>query len=559
MAYTVYNQQLSAIEPYYTDNVAQDYDASIMRKCISELIEPVWTPLPNQAVLIEDDKNNPINNDKLIDEICNTLGDTINKDAEENVKSVWKQTLAYYKNDMTASEVFIAQANGRCFDKGIRLPLPSGTVIYTEKDIKDAAKEFVIQNGVKDISNFAVNIAFTLNTPCVIVPFLSKYTFDEFKAFVKNNAATFNNMMSVDAISKFTDFETFDVKVIEGAMLRADDTQELEAYSFSRLLMQFILQFAKQRNDFFVVAPYLDELLVPRTIVFTDIDQISKTPNTKLKNILDSTKSALKSAVKPISTSKIAKLSSAAANKHRIQRMLQNHNNMMNGGNGTKRQVFRFRKVNMDGRELSKILQKIIEKEVNVSASENYSKIIKGSFQRPSRRDPDNYNLQGKSISMQYKPDIHIYLDTSGSISEDNYKDAILTLITMAKKLNVNLYFNSFSHEISTCTKLNLRNRTTQAIYNEFQKVPKVIGGTNFSLVWRYIMESPKRRKEISLMITDFEYTPPRQRIPYPKKMYYAPIATSSYYWDAMKESAAEFCENMYHNDKNIRKHVLMK
>ena len=73
---------------------------------------------------------------------------------------------------------------------------------------------------------------------------------------------------------------------------------------------------------------------------------------------------------------------------------------------------------------------------------------------KANRRDPDDYNKPGRITSVEYMPDLHVYVDTSGSISEANYQEAVLLLIRIAKKLNVNLYFNSFSHILSQQTLL---------------------------------------------------------------------------------------------------------
>lgn len=49
-------------------------------------------------------------------------------------------------------------------------------------------------------------------------------------------------------------------------------------------------------------------------------------------------------------------------------------------------------------------------------------------------------------------------------------------LIKMAKKLNVNFYFNSFYHCLSASTHLTVKDRSVNAIYKSFEKVPKVTG-----------------------------------------------------------------------------------
>ena len=111
---------------------------------------------------------------------------------------------------------------------------------------------------------------------------------------------------------------------------------------------------------------------------------------------------------------------------------------------------------------------------------------------------------------------------------------------------------------ISESTRLKIKGRTITEIYQQFQKVPKVTGGTNFEVVWQYIMKSAKRKKEISLMITDFAYYPPDERPDYPRKLYYAPIDTSRASWEYVREDAEEFCQNMYHIEPNICRHILM-
>lgn len=552
--YQVANQMVSKIEPRFTDDVAVDFDDSRLHEAIKEIIAPIYTPLQAQyPVEISDDKGNVLSETEVQDEIIKVLDVNHNPDAEDNINSLWRSTLGSFKGGLAAAEVFVAQANGKA--KCIH---PSPSVIYVPQDLKDACVKYITDPN-RDPDNLIVNAAFCMNEPCVMVHFLSKFVFQEYKDYVAQVVAAMLPNLSADTASKFQDFGKMTIGLIEGLILRQNDGDALEAYSFARVLMRATLDFCATNPNAGIIAPYLDELIVPRNLVFLDVDQISKSKQAQLNKAFNNVKDGIKSAYKPISLSKISKLSTAAVSKARISQMMRNHQQMMaNQQNAEKRGIFKFRKVAMTKTDLSKAITKIVKKETNVSASENYAKNIKGSFMRPNRRDPDNYNLQGKSISMQYKPDIHIYLDTSGSISEDNYKEAILTLITLAMKMGVNLYFNSFSHIISQKTLLKTRGKSVQGCYLEFQKVPKVTGGTDYLQVWNYIMRSPKRMKEISLIITDFEYWPPSRRVDYPPKLYYAPIATSKRYWDGMVQAAAEFCKGMYHIDHNIRKHILM-
>jgi predicted metal-dependent peptidase len=159
-------------------------------------------------------------------------------------------------------------------------------------------------------------------------------------------------------------------------------------------------------------------------------------------------------------------------------------------------------------------------------------------------------------VSVQYRPDLHIYLDCSGSISERDYQDAIKSCIRLAKKMNVNFYFNSFSHYMSQTTKLQCKDKSISQIYKEFRKIPKVGGGTDYEQIWHYINQSARRKKEMSVIITDMEYTAPNHYVEHPRFCYYAPISSSS--WSQVCICAEHFIKSMQSICPDIRKHCLM-
>jgi hypothetical protein len=125
----------------------------------------------------------------------------------------------------------------------------------------------------------------------------------------------------------------------------------------------------------------------------------------------------------------------------------------------------------------------------------------------------------------------------------------------MAKKLNVNLYFNSFSHVLSQCTKLNTKDKSTAEVYRQFQRLPKVTGGTNYEQIWNYIEKSKKRKRELSIIMTDFEYYAPNHFVKHPKNLYYMPMSNMDY--KEMVSWAERFCKSMMHIDPSIMKHML--
>lgn len=148
-------------------------------------------------------------------------------------------------------------------------------------------------------------------------------------------------------------------------------------------------------------------------------------------------------------------------------------------------------------------------------ASSNKTTIRQRSFMKANRRHPNNPNVAGRITKSAYKRDIHIYLDTSGSISSSQYRTGIQVLVEAAKRLNVDIYFSSFSHIVSSPVKLPTKNKTRQQIQNILMQIPKVSGGTDYENVYSDIvkssMEAQKRHQSvpINIILTDFEYSLP--------------------------------------------------
>lgn len=546
------NNSRVELRPFYRDDVGKELNGRQLIENAVSIIEPVYKSGKNVTVTDE-------NGNQIIPEVLAALilTDAVDADikSEQNkiLNDVWGQTLQNYKNGLRASQVFISQANA-----SVNAPIPSSTVIYVPSDLKDACKKYLKDNAEDGL---CVNAYFYINEPHPIFYFRDNAVYDKYIEFIKNNVSSLSAQLDINTVRKFADFEKLKLKLIEGVILRNTREQGCSAYSFERLVMNLSMLFAQQNpNDCGIIAPSINNLLVPKCMLFMNVENIAKTPANKIVRDVSVIKSALTEPVFQLSLTQISRLSAAILHRRIVGMKLKNHAALLEkqSRDTEKRKIFQFSRVAMTKADLSRRIVKIIDKESNVSSSENYSRVVRSTYMKSNRRNPDNYNLPGKSISLQYKPDIHIYLDTSTSISEENYKNAIMTCITMAKKLNVNLYFNSFSHVISESTKLKIKGKTITEIYRQFQRVPKVTGGTNFEIVWQYIMQSARRKREISLIITDFAYYPPDERPDYPGKLYYAPIDTSKASWSCVKADAEEFCQNMYHIEPNICRHILM-
>jgi hypothetical protein len=189
---------------------------------------------------------------------------------------------------------------------------------------------------------------------------------------------------------------------------------------------------------------------------------------------------------------------------------------------------------------------------------------------RPNRRRPDDPNAIGKMKNTKYRPDIHVYLDCSGSISEDMYSDTVMNLIRLAQKSQVNFYFTTFSHYITEAHKIEVKGRPISEIYKEIQGLPKASGGTDFSLVWSKIKSIDKwnrmngRSYQINFMITDFccgvgRGSKFRKGAPEVDNLYYVPISTSQSNWRNVKSWAETFAKAMIAaGDIDIKRRMLL-
>lgn len=172
-------------------------------------------------------------------------------------------------------------------------------------------------------------------------------------------------------------------------------------------------------------------------------------------------------------------------------------------------------------------INKAIKNAKKVMKSSNKQTFIKSSYKRASRRRPDDINAIGHLIKIKYKPDIHIYVDTSGSISHQMYQDSLTMIAKVAKKMKVKLTISSFADQVTKPVTF-----STHYLSN-LKKLPVITGGTDFEAVWDDI-DTRSNPNELNFIITDYGYAPydwhaDRSKLSY-KNTYY--IAVRSDYID---------------------------
>lgn len=547
----VSNQKPVVLTPVYHSKIAGDFKP---HDYVDEtLVTPLFTPIVTGQPVTMTANNQAITKDYIIQNIINCCGDVMNATAESAVKEIFSKTLVYFDKNMPLSvqETFAIQAAVK-----ENMPPPTPSCMYTPAtDVIPASKEFLA--GICDYEKYFASLAFYARPNTLGFYFANQTVFDEFKKWLNSQVQIINSTLSTETIQLFSDFQNLNLNgLTESLVLRNADNENNEEYSFARTLISYMMTYTTviSSAEYGVLPFMLGELYCPKTVVFVNVERHSHATAKQVADEWNLINNSLNMKVKIMKNSKIQKLTAAARSLNRIKGTAANA--VSNANKDICRTItLRFRKTPLTTVDATKAIKKVIAKMANVAKSENSYKSVKMTFAKPNRRNPDNFNKQGKSVSVKYKPDIHIYLDTSGSVDEHHYQNAIKSLIVLARKMNVNLYFNSFSHVLSQCSKLKTKDKSARAAYAEFQKIPKVSGGTDYEQIWHYINQSAKRRRELSIIMTDFEYTAPNHYVKHPKNLYYMPLENMD--WKCIIDDAKYFCESMRNIDPNVRNKIL--
>jgi hypothetical protein len=550
MTIIVTNQKPAVLDPVHTISCKGDYNP--LPAIASVIVDPLRTPLnPAAPVSITDANGNDLG-PGIEQLLMPCLTDTVQPSAEQTMKELLGQTLVNYDHGtpLPVGELFAAQA-GRAH----KLPAPSRTVIYTAReDVIPAAKGLLAGSGSAD--EFFAALAYAYHPDTLGFWFQSAAAFDDFKAWLTGQIQSMSAALPAQTVKLIGDFAALSLKgLTESLQLRADDADGNDEFSFARLIVHMLMVYVEQQRaqaqsqqpaapaDAVGILPFtVGELFCPRSLVLVNVEAHARARASRVTSEWRIINQALAAPVKVVShqaLSKLTTLQRATAKAKAMASMQQS------GRQAARAARVLFRKQPPSKIDLFAALTRVLMRLGKVNRSQNIFRKSKTTFLKANRRDPDDFNKAGRIISVSYMPDLHVYVDTSGSITEANYQEAVLMLIRIAKKLNVNLYFNSFSHVLSQETLLKVENKSTTQIWREFRKVPKVDGMTDYLQIWRYINASAVRKRRLSLVITDFEWSPPSTREDHPANLYYAPCGAMD--WDSMVRSARQFTRAMQH------------
>lgn len=541
------NNKPCVLEPVYTTKIDGLHDVrDMMLQTLSCIFQPV---IAGQQVTVTDN-GTVLTTDEIITKFIECCQEYINGPVETQLKSMLTDALLYFdNNNLLIQQIFVNQST-----VASGLPFASPMILYTpETDVIPVSKEFL--SGICDYHKFFATMANYVQADILGFYFANENSFNEFKSWMQVEIPSLGTL-PVNTNQLLADFQNLDLSgLTEAVRLRANDSSGNEDRSFPRVLIHLLMKYASLKSGVeFGVLPFnLGELYNPTNIVFVNVEKHAKAKATMIKKEWEAIKQSLALKVEVISSNQILKLTATVKNLNSVRGMT----NLMAMGRDKLDRVakVKFSESSPSKYDLANRISHIMKKMVSNNKTMNTFKNTSLTYNKANRRNPDDFNKPGKSTSISYRPDIHLYVDTSGSISESDYEEAMKICINMARKLNVNLYFNSFSHKISTCTKIHVQNRSVNEIWKAFQKIEKVGGGTNFENVWNYINASKKRKKELSIMITDFDDRIRNHAVECPKNLYYAPCSNKD--WNRIVIYAKDFCESAQHTDPTIRKRIL--
>lgn len=537
----------------------EEQNKNIEQKIVAPLYQSANASMPVQ-INVTDDTQQTTELDA--DAVMNTILDSlftpfVDTDLDDGLKLLIQSSMQYTEpNDYTFTKQFIMQSYVKS-----QLPAPAPNVVYTAgMDVIPTAKDLITdwRNEKKQNSFISSFGGLILNYPLASkARIVFCRTHKEYEA-IQNELLLYTkaNQQNIDAdnLINLNAVATINMGVGELSaswlMPNVGSGTEYVSYSFNRIVENIVTKMQKTHD---IVSPIYDirTMRLPQLMVFINVEEYATVKDTVLMKDLNNIHRSVRT-LDHLNVISLKNLSTLKAIDEKTDG---------NDGASKQGQIARVAMRQLRGKpytsteQLALIVKAIKVRKTNLP-SENSYKAIKRTYMRPNRRNPDDFNLKGTIKTIKYRPDLHIYLDTSGSISEAMYKSAITNLIALAKTMKVNIYFNSFSHVISETSLLKTGHKTDSAIYKEFQSIQKVSGGTDFENVWNaidnqsVINKRNNRAEHINFIISDmqdhvrqsYQFHPNAASV---TNTYYVPIHVSEKKYESIVSAANHLIKSM--------------
>lgn len=560
MSLTIANQRPTQLEPLNPMPIAGQHDpVGALRKYV---IDPLLQPLGSAPVTVTDAKGTSYDADEITQILVNCLGDDIDTDAEDFMRELFAQTLFHFDRhpQLTIDMLFTNQA-------GTRMKMPVAVPMrceYVADDVVAAARKVLA--GQDDGAELNVALTYTYKPDTLGFWFQTEQAFEDFKTWARQHTSSFQQTLPTDTRNTLNQFLTSTSLsgLTESLLLRGDDSENNDEYSFARLVVHLLTQYSDaqvksaQQNPGTQVAGILPmslaQLYVPRSVVLVNVEKHSRARTRRINAEWNLIKSALSTIPKIVPNSRMNRLTAMqrAAKKSISQAANSASNKRAQMGRVMKMQM---RKNPVSTVDLTKDITKVLKRMGKVNRSQNIFRMTKTSYAKANRRDPDDYNRPGRITSVVYMPDIHLYIDASGSISEENWRDTVVMMIHIARKLEVNLYISFFTTALTQETLVRTSGKSVAQIWQQIKRLPRITGGTSYDQIWSYVNRNKERRRRLSIVLTDFEWIVPRAQHEHPKNLYYAPCSNMD--WSRMQYWAKRYIRQMQHIEPDMPRRMM--
>lgn len=549
--------QLENQEPqtFYTQNPnlplidttldADEYNQQLKAHAFELLVRPLYHPksTTKQVVIKDSDSNGAIDPKTFTEALLHFLKtDIIDQDLTVDLLQLYKQGSKHsLSSELSFDQMMVLEALST-----MQLPYPEkGRVIYMPGEIADAAKE--LHSELEKVNPTHVD---TLRTKwfAKLGAYISQFHLSNFRLVTVKDNQTFEDLktnmrqhmkqnitLPQDTARHLSQFDNLSIDGSLSLGLFLPHELEDEANGFNRILEHELALMERRQNQRVFNELYsLKGALRPTKLIILNLDEYTHARNLQKEwqQIVRAFNNTHK--IRHIKNKNLQTLQA-------VNRNILPPSNYDGGDKGLGKAAMRAAKINyltkkqIDPKQLIKRISDIAKRQTLNQTTSNTKKKQKNTFMRANRRNPDDINAQGKITSTVYSPDVHIWLDTSGSISREDYEKEVYVMIAIAKHMNVDIYFNSFSHIVSETVKIPTKNRTPKQVFKMIENIQKVTGGTNFVNVWEAIDKSEAvnlkngHAPRLHLITSDMDYGVPtsytlQTHRPSVRNTYYIPI-----------------------------------
>lgn len=523
----------------------EDYEQQLKAHTFELLVRPLYTPV-DKAINVnikEVESNNTIEPIQFTEALLHYLeSDVIEQELTDELNELYNQGSKHSLESKLSFDQFMALE--AMASVGLPYPEP-GRVIYTPGELKDAARAFHEELDTVNQSNID-----KLHDQwfAKLSGYVSSFNLSNFRLITVKDHHTFNDLVNrmkqylkqniqlpQDTTRHISQLGSLSIEDELSIGLFLPHELENESNGFNRLLENELAKMEREKRPRVFNESYsLKGMLKPTKLVILNLEEYTHGHNLQRewKSIVQAFNNT--HSIRHVKNKKLQTVQSV--NREITVPTDYDGGDTMDGEGAIRSNRVSFlSKKQMSTRELTKRVSNIAKKQTVNQPTSNFKKQQKNTFMRANRRNPDDINAQGKISSTVYSPDLHIWLDTSGSISKEDYENELHVMIAIAKHLDVDIYFNSFSHVISETTKIPTKHRQPRQIFNMIESVDKVQGGTQFINVWKGIdkteavnMKTGQARR-LHLILSDMDYSIPstytlQPTHPSVKNTYYIPI-----------------------------------